>query len=189
MGFSDNLASMFGYGPSQQAAQTVNIARANQANQLQGEYQAAQADPNSGIGLSPAQQQQMEQELGNHIRGQMSDQGAGGSGASNDAVTKGIVDYRIAQMGKHMQYLDSLRQGMLTASQPQTQQPTAGQSAVSRFTTQAAGSAANSMFGPDPEKNGMNVTINGGTPGSDPRGSGPMGKNGTMNNSGSSGNG
>ena len=41
-------------------------------------------------------QQQMEQELGNHVRAQMSDQGAGGSGANNDAVQKAIVDYRMA---------------------------------------------------------------------------------------------
>jgi hypothetical protein len=183
MGFSDNLAGLLGYGPSQRAAEQTNVARANQAGQLQNEYSQAEADPNSGVGLSPAQQAQMEQELGNHIRGQMSDQGAGGSSASNDAVTKGIVDYRIAQIGKHMQHLDSLRQGMLTASTPQTQQPTAGQAAVSRFTTQAAGSAANDLFGPD--QGGMNVTINSGSPGSSAQGSGPLGRNGTPGASGS----
>jgi hypothetical protein len=183
MGFMDNLAGMLGYGPSQQAAQSTNVARANQATQLQQEYEAAKADPNSGVGLSPAMQAQQENELGNHIRGQMSDQGAGGSGANNDAVQKGIVDYRIAQMGKHMQYLDNLRQGMLTASTPQVQQPTAGQSAVSRFTTQAAGSAANDLFGPDygdpNQRGGMNVTINSPSPGTNPQGRGPLGTNGT----------
>jgi hypothetical protein len=180
MGFMDSLAGMLGYGPSQQAAEQTNVARAAQTKQLQQEYNTASADPNSGVGLSPAQQLQTEQELGNHIRGQMSDQGAGGSGASNDAVTKGLVDYRIAQMGKHMSYLDSLRQAMLGASTPQVQQPTAGQSAVSRFTTQAAGSVANDMFGPDPEKTGaMNVTINSPSPGQNPQGRGPLGTNGT----------
>jgi hypothetical protein len=56
-------------------------------------------------------------------------------------------------MGKHMQHLDSLRQGMIQASTPQTVQPTAGQSAVSRFTTQAAGGAANDLFGPSHDPN------------------------------------
>jgi hypothetical protein len=152
-GFSDFLSSLVGNGPANRAAQTIDVARANQAAQLQDEYNRALADPNAGIGLSPAMQQQQENELGNHIRGQMSDQGAGGSGASNDAVTKGVVDYRIAQMGQRQKYLDSLRSAMLTSTTPQTVQPSASQSAVSRFTTQAAGSAANDLFGPSYDPN------------------------------------
>jgi hypothetical protein len=54
---------------------------------------------------------------------------------------------------------------------------------VSRFTTQASGSAANDLFGPD--QGGMNVTINSGSPGSSAQGSGPLGRNGTPGASGS----
>lgn len=177
MGFSDVLGEMLGYGPSNRAADQVNQARAGQTRQLQNEYTQAQADPNSGIGLSPAQQQQMEQELGNHIRGQMSDQGAGGSGSSNDAVQKGIVDYRIAQMGKHMQHLDSLRQGMIQASTPQTHQPTPGANLVQYGAGRAGQALGQDLFGAeDPNKGRMNVTINSPSPGQNPQGQDSNGK-------------
>src|SRR5216683_5502210 len=178
MGFSDALAQMFGYGPSQQAAQSVNVARAGQAKGLQDQYNSATADPNSGIGLSPAMQQMQEQELGNHVRAQMSDEGAGGSGANNDAVQKAIVDYRIAQMGKHMSYLDQLRQGMLTASQPQVQQPTVPQQAATYAMGRGMQGGMNALFGQAPNPNGNNGDSNG-RPGDPSHGTGPMGPNGT----------
>lgn len=186
MAFMDSLMQLLGHGPSQQAAQDVNVARAQQAQQLQDEYARGMADPNSGIGLTPAMQQMQENELAQSVRSRMSNAGAGRSGAANDSVQKAIVDYRIAQMGKHQQYLDQLRQGMLSASQPQVQQPTALQSAASRFTTQGAGSLANSLFGPDDEQpmrqGGMGVTQ---PTGQNPQGQGPNGPNGRgANNTG-----
>lgn len=147
MGFSDALASMFGFGPSQQAAQSVNVARAAQVAQLQQEYQRALADPNSGIGLSPAMQQMQENELGNQVRGQMSNAGAGMSGASNDAVQKAIVDYRIKQMAMHMQHLDALRMGMVQASNPQTQQPSVPQQMASYGAGRMMQGFGNELFG------------------------------------------
>jgi len=188
MGFMDSLLQLLGRGPSQQAAQDVNVARAQQSRMLQDQYAQASADPNAGIGLTPAMQQLQENELAQGVRGRMSDAGAGRSSAANNSVQKAIVDYRIAQLGKRQAYLDSLRSGMLTASTPQMEQPTAGQSAVSRFTTQGAGALANSMFGPDDSqpntRGGMNVQPTG----QDPRGQGPNGPNGRgANNAGSYG--
>lgn len=179
MGFSDALAQMFGYGPSQQAAQTVNVARAGQAKTLQDQYAAANADPNSGIGLSPAMQQQQEQELGNHVRAQMSDAGAGGSGANNDAVQKAIVNYRIQQMGQHMKYLDSLRTGMLTASQPQVQQPSVPQQAAGYAMGRGMQGGMNALFGPSYSNPYGENGGSGGRPGDPSHGQGPMGTNGT----------
>jgi hypothetical protein len=175
MGFADNLAEMFGYGPSQQAAQQTNVNRAGQSNQLQQEYAQAQADPNSGIGLTPAMQQMQENELANHLRARSSDAGAGQSGAANDMVTKGIVDYRMAQMGKRMQHLDSLRQAMLQASTPQTQQPSVPQQAVSYGAGRAMQGGMNAIFGPNTDPSSTPATP---APGQDPRGQGPNGPNG-----------
>jgi hypothetical protein len=189
MGFMDSLLQLLGRGPSQQAAQSVNVDRANQSRMLEDQYTQASADPSAGMGLTPAMQQLQENELAQGVRSRMSSAGAGRSGAANDSVQKAIVDYRIAQMGKRQAYLDSLRSGMLTASTPQVEQPSAAQSSVSRFTTQAAGSLANSMFGPDADqqygqRGGMNVQPTG----QDPRGQGPNGPNGRgANNAGSYG--
>ncbi len=161
MGFSDFLGSLIGNTPSNRAAETINIARANQSRMLEDEYARAQADPNSGIGLSPAMQQMQENELANSVRSRMSDAGAGRSGAANDSVQNAIVEYRIAQMAKRQQYLDQLRQGMLTSSTPQTVTNTAPQNMVGGFAGRAGQGVASDLFGFDEDEQrrqgGMNV--------------------------------
>lgn len=152
MGFSDFLGSLVGMTPSNRAAEGINIARANQSRMLEEEYARAQADPNSGIGLSPAMQQMQENELANSVRSRMSDAGAGRSGAANDSVQKAIVEYRINQMGQRQRYLDSLRQGMLTSSTPQTVQPTIPQQMVGGFTGRASQGLASDLFGFDDDE-------------------------------------
>lgn len=145
MGFADTLSQMFGDYP--QSSSQIDRGRVQQMTQLQSEYNNARMDPNSGIGLTPEAQALQEQQLGNDVRGQMSGSGAGMSSASNDQVRKAIVDYRIAQMGKHQQYMDSLRTGMLQASQPQAMQPGLGRQMLSSFAGRAGQGAANDLFG------------------------------------------
>jgi hypothetical protein len=156
MSFWDELSSMLGYTPSQQAAQQINQARAQQAAQLQNEYQTASQDPGAGM-LSPAMQQAQENELTQHIKASMSDAGAGFSGASNDAVVKGLVDYRINQMKSRHQHLDSLRTAMLNASTPQPSTAPAPQSFMSNLVGGAGQSLGRSIFG-DPRMGGFGVS-------------------------------
>lgn len=187
--FLNSLLSMFGAAPaprnvidtrSREGVATDQM-RANQSNQLQDQYTQASNNPNYGIG-TPAEQALQEQTLANDIRNRTGASGGSGSGYEGDQIRKAIVDYRINAMGKRQQYLDSLRQGMLTASNPMprgTQDSTnespfrtAASAAIGGFGARLGNQAADNMFGPQGGNNPSGATkggeFNGGGQAGDP---------------------
>lgn len=126
MGFGDNLRRFFGDpNPNDYLVDVRNPAQRGLQNSLAGEYSRAQADPTYG-GLSPADQRYMESELTRSIKNRTGASGAGGSGYEADLVRKAIVDFRIGQMAKRQNYLDSLRSGILSSGSLQATTPQPG---------------------------------------------------------------
>lgn len=169
MGFMDAFSSMFG-DPSS----TVDIRspemrqqeqmRLSMGRGLASEYQRASGDPQYGM-LPPDLLAQQENEIARSVRDRTGSGGAGGSGYETDMIRKAIIDFRIQQLARRQQSLDSLRSGMIYAmgggqplQQAQPQPPgigrAMGQQVFGRIGQRGGMDISDALFGPPPNPGG-----------------------------------
>ena len=167
MAFMDSLAAILNNSPTPtqridiRAPETVAMdrMRLQLASQYGQRLTQAEQDPSYAIG-TPEQNTLMEQELADQVRNRTGASGAGGSGYESDSVRKAIIDFRINQIARRQQALESLRTATTNAATPsswgqqQTQPyqqgviPQSIRQFAGNMTLGAGNAARTSMFGP-----------------------------------------